>query len=129
VAAHTEDVSRSHPQEHTTRQRGFPEGMSRYRLQLQSTRQARHNAASTARAHSGSRVVGGAARRSGHISWQGCVGSPGQRGGDMARGYFDGQGQCLRAGRSHAEVADHSLSPAGRGLSVRPGVGGGAVTG
>ena len=57
MAAHADDASRSHPQEHTTRQRSFPEGMSRYRLQLQSRRQARHHAASTARAHSGSRVV------------------------------------------------------------------------
>jgi hypothetical protein len=68
VAAHADDASRSQPHEHTTRQRGFPEGMSCYRLQLQSRRQARHHAASTARAHSGSRVVvtrGGGSRLSG----------------------------------------------------------------
>jgi len=58
VAAHAEDASRSQPQEHTTRHLGFLSGMSLYRLQLQSTRHARHSAAVTARAQSGSRVVG-----------------------------------------------------------------------
>ena len=56
--AQREEHSRVQPQEQVTSQRGFVAGMCHYRLQLQSRRQARRSAASTARAHNGSRVVG-----------------------------------------------------------------------